>query len=117
MEPLRCCYGSASCWLSSNKCQTSVSSEWPLVKGQQKSLFSLASWVSWRTPQGGAANPLQYCGIRLVPVRLPVGIAYNPRKLDFFASCALTQLYALSKGHSCQFSLLTLIRPRPPRVA
>jgi len=48
----------------------------------------LASSVSWRAPQGGAANPLQYRGIRLVPVRLPVGIAYNPSKLDLFASCA-----------------------------
>jgi hypothetical protein len=36
----------------------------------------------------------------LVPVRLPVGIAYNPSKLDLFASCAFAWLYALSKGHS-----------------
>jgi hypothetical protein len=31
---------------------------------------------------------------------LPVGIAYNPSKLDLFASCAFAWLYALSKGHS-----------------
>jgi hypothetical protein len=35
-----------------------------------------------------------------VPVRLPVGIAYNPSKLDLFASCAFAWLYALTKGHS-----------------
>jgi hypothetical protein len=44
-----------------------------------------------------------------VPVRLPVGIAYNPSKLDLFASCAFAKHYALSKGHSCQSSLLTLV--------
>ena len=65
-----------------------VRSEWPLVKPQQKDLFSLAITGSWRALQGGPANPLLYRGIRLVPVRLPAGIAYNPSKLDLFSSCS-----------------------------
>jgi hypothetical protein len=70
--------------------QKGVKPEWPLVKAQQKRPVFIGQFGVMARSSRRGANPLQYRGIRLVPVRLPVGIAYNPSKLDLFASCAFT---------------------------